>query len=99
MNSSGPGAQRIKDAGVWFIQITIAKYLFNQNNGTAQLSGFGLWALSVALATECAKIFKNKNARAKCATPTAHPPHIHIHIHIHRHTHTQWCNNKIPESR
>lgn len=42
MNSSGPGAQRIKDAGVWFIQITIAKYLFNQNNGTAQLSGFGL---------------------------------------------------------
>jgi len=57
MNSSGPAAQRIKDAGVWFVQITIAKYLFNQNkrrSATFWLSGF--WALSVALAAKCAKI-------------------------------------------
>lgn len=83
------GAWSTKDKGweVWFIQITIAKYLFNRNKRRHRnFLAFCFWALSAAvsvsaLAAKCAKIC--------IKIPEQSVPHTHTYIYIeYTHTHT-----------
>lgn len=67
MNTSVYGAQRIKDAKVWFIQITIPKYLFNKNK-RHQRNFLALGFVGGGNRKMCKNLYKN--AREKCATHT-----------------------------
>lgn len=87
MNTSVYGAQRIKDAKVWFIQITIAKYLFNKNK-RHQRNFLALGFVGGGGRKMCKNLYKN--ATAKCATHT---------FWNRTHPHSRKCNNKIPASR